>query len=324
MATVTKKGINRTESEKLLNVSKAGHYQNRADKLFTKERESEEDSGLVYIPPVFAQLYLPQRAITSHTWIVENPNFCLTVSTSERRQIPYGCFPRLFLAYISTEIIRKGTIEIDLGNSQAELLNRLGFYNTGRHIELFNRSVADLFSSQFELQIKNPQATKQKKLQGDIYYFKLASRLLLWEHSLDGKKTEWTKKLYINKDFFNYVTRKRGIPINYHRLANLCKSALAMDLYVWLLYRLYILQRSRNQHCLLTFEELKQQFQPNSSQSSFHFKAKFLNCLSMVLPLLPDFQDCILLSDDKKHLMLIKPKKSVEAVLKKDNESTLL
>lgn len=286
--------------------------------------DEDRNSGLTFVPPLFAQLYLPQRAILSHTWTVENPNYRLTISTSEKRQIPYGCFPRLLLAYISTEIIRKGNPEIDLGKSQRELLTRLGFLNTGHYIRLFDQAALDLFSSQIELQIKNPRATSQKEIQGDYLFFKVARRLLLWENQSDGEKKEWTKKLFISQDFFNYVDKARGVPINYLRLSSLNKSALAMDLYVWLLYRLYILQRSRNQHCLLTFEELKQQFQPNSSQSSFHFKAKFLNCLSMVLPLLPDFQDCILLSEDNKHLMLIKPKKSVEAVLKKDNESTLL
>ena len=40
----------------------------------------------------------------------------------------------------------------------------------------------------------------------------------------------------------------------------------------------------------------------------------------MVMPHYTDFYDNVKLSEDGKHLVLTKPKKSVEAILKKDDE----
>ena len=40
----------------------------------------------------------------------------------------------------------------------------------------------------------------------------------------------------------------------------------------------------------------------------------------MVMPHYTDFYDNVKLSEDRKHLVLTKPRKSVEAVLKKDDE----
>lgn len=297
-------------------------YSQKALDLFSEDEQL--DPNYVFIPPLFAQIYLPHKACKGNTWTVENQNYSFTIISSNRRELPYGCFPRLLLSYICTEIIRKDSPEIDLGKNKTQMMAKLGFKLSGRNSELFSRAALDLFGSQMEICVKGPNAKKSIKtpleeLEGNYFFFNIARSFILWGSSPEdeGSRRSWIEKLTVNESFFEYVRKTRGIPINYTHLSSFTKSSLAMDLYVWLLYRFFILQNSSVSDLCLDFNTLRHQFQPNSTQKLYHFKAKFLNCMNMVLPFLPEFKDNVKLSDDGKAFILTKPTKELSVYLKK-------
>lgn len=307
--------------EKFRENEKADRYRERALTLFALEQELEEGPKIFFWSPLFAQICLPHRKVNGTVWEVESQKYALRISSGF--ELPYGCFPRLLLSYITTQIIKTDSPIISLGKNQNQFFEMLGLEKDGRTIRRFNQQALNLFRSMIEIEIK-PEAgiSDSSGRRGNLFdWIHISDRCVFWENIEATHKKTWLGELQVSSKFFDFVKSKGGIPFNFHRYASLTKSSMAMDLYIWLPYRLFILQQQRHYSVSLQFPLLQKQFDPNSSLSVRDFKIKFLNCLSMVMPHYTDFYDNVKLSEDGKHLVLTKPKKSVEAVLKKDNES---
>ncbi|WP_418304681.1 replication protein RepA [Parasutterella excrementihominis] len=269
--------------------------------------------------PLFAQYCLPHRKVNGSVWEIKNEN--ITLKTASGYEIPYGAYPRLFLSYVTLQIIKTGAPVVSLGKTQNQFLKMLGLGSDGKTIQRFNLQALNLFRSTVEVEINPETRTRATERNGTfLEWIHISDRCNFWEDNEENKK-KWLGELQVNNNFFDFIRSSEGLPFNFHRYASLTKSSMAMDLYIWLPYRLYILQQQRHYSVSLQFPLLQKQFDPNSSLSVRDFKIKFLNCLSMVMPHYTDFYDNVKLSEDGKHLVLTKPKKSVETVLKKDNES---
>lgn len=299
---------------------RADQYKESALAIFALEQELEVGQKLFYWSPLFAQICLPHRKVNGTIWKVESQKYALKMSSGY--ELPYGCFPRLLLSYITTQIIKTETPEINLGENQNQFLEKLGLKKDGRTIQRFNQQALNLFRSTIEIETKPEAGIRDSKGgRGNLFeWIHISDRCTFWENIEENNKRKWLGKLYVNINFFNFVKSNGGIPFNFHRYASLTKSSMAMDLYIWLPYRLFILQQQKQHSVSLQFSLLQQQFDPHSSMELRNFKIKLLNCLSMVMPLYPDFYDNVKLSGDNKKLILTKPKKSVKLVLKKDSE----
>lgn len=270
-----------------------------------------------FCSPLLAQFCLPHRKVTGSIWEVKNEY--VTLKTASGYEIPYGAYPRLLLSYVILQIIKTGSPVISLGKTQNQFLKMLGLGNDGKTIQRFNVLALNLFRSTIEVEMKLRVGKSELERNGTfLEWIHISDHCGFWK---DNKK--WLGELQVNNNFFDFIRSSGGLPFNFHRYASLTKSSMAMDLYIWLPYRLFILQQQRQYSVSLQFPLLQKQFDPNSSLSVRDFKIKFLNCLSMVIPHYTDFYDNVKLSDDGKQLVLTKPKKPVEAILMKDNESSL-
>ncbi len=269
--------------------------------------------------PLLAQFCLPPRKVTGSAWAVNNE--FITLKTASNSEIPYGAYPRLLLSYVTLQIIKTDSQVVDLGKTQNQFLKMLDLGCDGKTIQRFNLQALNLFRSIIEIEIKPRSETRTLEGKSTVHeLINISDRCTFWEDNEENSKKKWLGELLINKKFFDFVKSRGGIPFNFHRYASLTRSSMAMDLYIWLPYSLFILQQQRHYSASLKFFQLQQKFDANSSLSRRDFKIKFLNCLSRVLRHYPDFYDNVRLSEDGKHLVLTKPKKSVEAILKKDDD----
>lgn len=269
--------------------------------------------------PLLAQFCLPPRKVTGSAWAVNNE--FITLKTASNSEIPYGAYPRLLLSYVTLQIIKTDSQVVDLGKTQNQFLKMLDLGCDGKTIQRFNLQALNLFRSIIEIEIKPRLETRTLEGKGTVHeLINISDRCTFWEDNEENSKKKWLGELLVNKKFFDFVKSRGGIPFNFHRYASLTRSSMAMDLYIWLPYSLFILQQQRHYSASLKFFQLQQKFDANSSLSRRDFKIKFLNCLSKVLRHYPDFCDNVRLSEDGQHLVLTKPKKSVEGILKKDDD----
>lgn len=269
--------------------------------------------------PLLAQFCLPPRKVTGSAWAVNNE--FITLKTASNSEIPYGAYPRLLLSYVTLQIIKTDSQVVDLGKTQNQFLKMLDLGCDGKTIQRFNLQALNLFRSIIEIEIKPTSETRTLEGKGTVHeLINISDRCTFWEDNEENSKKKWLGELLVNKNFFDFVKSMGGIPFNFRRYASLTRSSMAMDLYIWLPYTLFNLQQQRHYSASLKFFQLQQKFDANSSLSRRDFKIKFLNCFSKVLRHYPDFYDNVKLSEDGKHLVLTKPKKSVEAILKKDDD----
>ena len=62
-----------------------------------------------------------------------NGPFTLYMTVTGGNKLPYGNFPRLILAWVSTEAVRTQNRELVLGKSLADFMRALGVYSTNAH-----------------------------------------------------------------------------------------------------------------------------------------------------------------------------------------------
>ena len=69
----------------------------------------------------------------------------------------------------------------------------------------------------------------------------------------------WDSTLELTQDFYDEIL-KSPVPLNLTALNSLTRSPLAMDIYTWLVYRVFVLKRSGKPFVMIPWAALKEQF----------------------------------------------------------------
>ncbi len=75
---------------------------------------------------ILVQATLPHSRPKTHDFERVNGHYSLHLSAPPSIGLPFGSYPRLVLAWLTTEAVRKKTPEIRLGPSFSEFMHRLG------------------------------------------------------------------------------------------------------------------------------------------------------------------------------------------------------
>lgn len=173
------------------------------------------------------------------------------MKTQKSFGVPYGVYPRLLLAFITTEVKKKKSPKIKLGKSLSEFMGKLGLEPSGGrwgNITPLKNQMDRLFNSRILIQeFKDERDTPSK-----------SSNLQLIESSNEdddgwNKQLTWWKKTHPNQEvlFDNEITlsdkffeelSSNPVPIDLDILGSIRKSPLAIDLYLFLTYRTFTLR----------------------------------------------------------------------------------
>lgn len=243
----------------------------------------------------------------------------LTVApTSPKHGIPYGSIPRIIMAWLCTEVIlNKDRIQLDrtisLGNSQAEFLEKLRMHNNGHDIRRFKEQSLRLFNSVISVECTSDS-------QGD-----LSKRLLItdqtnvfWHPNTTGQRGLWESTLLLSEGFCKEVIAA-PVPIKMRVYHSLSKSPMAMDIYTWLTYRMFVLRRSGKPFVYVPWVGLMAQMGSNYGNKStitdeikktderqwlYSFKSNFKKRLREVLIFYPEAKDHI---EDTGNMLKLTP-----------------
>ena len=241
------------------------HHFTLADQVDQLVKASEADADLGFMARTMALCALPRTNPGDRLQYVRvNGPYTLVMSAGGLHKLPYDNLPRLILAWVSTEAVRTKSREIVLGKSFSEFMRSLGIYSGGGRNRTRLRNQMDrLFNAHVRL-IHEHEHGEQ------FVSSAIADRGEFWwderkpdEYSLFDSKIELGEKL------FNEIIQ-HPVPLDMNILAALKRSALGLDLYLWLNYRIFALRAP----LWLSWPTLYRQFGVDPAKASDQFTVR--------------------------------------------------
>lgn len=184
-------------------------------------------------------------------WSRKNGNLTLAIQpgvnirTGTSYGIPYGSIPRLLICFVTSEATTKKTRRIELGHNMADFMRAVGLNPyTGRGIRgdaaRLKQQMARFFHARFSFLYERETATQGASDQRDML---VADRHVdWWDKSNPLQSNLWGSFIELSERFYEAITAA-PVPLDVRALKALKRSPLAIDLYVWLTYEAYRVQR---------------------------------------------------------------------------------
>ena len=213
------------------------HHWTRNDQLdaLLKARDGEPDTG--FMMRLLALCTLPRtNPGDRQQYRRVNGPFTLYLIAGGGSKLPYGTLPRLLLAWVCTEAVRTQSRTLVLGRSLSEFMRQLGLNPSGGskrgdRTRLQNQ-MERLFHASVELSHRDE--TREQFI---------ASRIadrgeFWWNPRRPDDPVLWESKIELGEKFFAEIIGS-PVPLDLRILRAMRRSALGLDLYLWLTYRLF-------------------------------------------------------------------------------------
>jgi hypothetical protein len=190
--------------------------------------------------------------------------------------LPWGTKPRLILAHLNAEALRRDSPLIEIESSLTAFVKRIRGFQQGREIRMFKHQLSALSTAVIRLAMVQGSHTRQVNTH-------LISSFDLWLEKDERQRVLWPSTIQLSLDYFESL-RDHAVPLPEADLAALAHSAAALDLFAWLAQRLYRIH-SRTP-AFIAWATLKEQFGPDYGRMD-HFKTFFRRTLKQVLARYP-------------------------------------
>lgn len=270
------------------------------DSLAVEQEDAKKANAVGYMARTLAQATLPHadpKIPLGQLYSRDTGRLTMTIApTSRRHGIPYGSVPRVILAWVCTETVYTQDRVLSLGHSQAEFLEKIGMRNNGHDIARFRDQALRLFKAVISVEYVNEQEGED-----DSSRLQISDRSrVFWHPTRADQRALWDSTLELSQGFAEEILAA-PVPIDMRVFHALKKSPMAMDIYTWLTYRMFVLQRSGKPFVFIPWLSLKMQFgagYADTTQGLYDFKINFKKRLREVLAFYPEARECI--EDDKK------------------------
>lgn len=188
--------------------------------------------------------------------------------------VPYGAMARLALTCISTLSLRHRSREVDVGRHAATFLSMLGYDLQGHRYRMLRRQMHSLAACRLQIGFQGRTVNSLPIRQFDA-----------WQPRCLGSASRWPGLLVLSAEFYAELI-EHSVPLDGRALARLKGSALALDVYTWLAYRLH---RIQGQAVEVPWATLMRQFahEPSGTHAAETFRRGFLHALHKVLMVYP-------------------------------------
>ena len=193
--------------------------------------------------------------------------------------VPYGSRARLILLYLQTRALRSSCREVELGRSMREWLQRMGIPHAGKSYAEVRDQASRLSTCKLTFYYAAAKGriglTNERIVDGGLM-------MLDEEASNDQQETSFVEGVRLGESFYSALKR-HPVPIWEPALQHIQNNSMALDLYVWLAYRLHILQKPTSVH----WGALHGQFGAGF-KAQRHFRPTFGSNLRLALATYPD------------------------------------
>ena len=222
-----------------------------ADQVNQLVSASEADPDLGFMARLMALCSLPRSNPGNRKEYKRgNGPFTLYMQSGPGNKLPFGNYPRLLLAWVSTEAVRTQSRVLVLGDSLSEFMRTLGVYSSdGKAYTRLRNQMDRLFNASVSLIYKDEcgKATVNAMIADSTAFW--------WNPKRLGQPSLWESKIELSEKFFNEIIH-HPVPIDMNTLTALKRSSLGLDLYLWLVYRTFALRAPQP----ITWRQVYQQF----------------------------------------------------------------
>ena len=250
----------------------------------------DTDQRLSYLLPSFINLSLPNTRSTSEVWVRTNGDQQVAISAgygvgphAGKGFIPYGKYARAALLFICTEAVRTGNPVISISETYRGFMKQLGLpWNRESAAEAV-RQMQALAACTITLTTSGISDAGDTEVDIDRFVISFRDHMVF---SATGELSGNTpSSIELSPQFMKVLAENGRVPIRTDAWLHLVQhfnSAMTLDIYTWLAYRLYNLKHPS----YISWEQLYQQF---GSQSAMKvFKVRFRQALASAMSVYPE------------------------------------
>lgn len=221
-----------------------------------------------------------------------NGDMTLTMMASEG--LPYGVYPRLIMAWLTREAIRRHkrmpteeARRIPLGHTLTNFMRQMGIAHTGG-----KNGTAGRLREQLRRLFSTAISVKWTTTTGPASHISMENAViadkaeLWWDTSSPDQITLEESSVTLSDDFFRSLVQS-PVPLNVETLRHIRRSPLAIDLYCWLTYRMSYLKTPT----VVTWDQLRGQFgagYPDTISGRKNWRRKVRSAMAMIQEAWPE------------------------------------
>lgn len=217
----------------------------------------------------------------------------VTVTMYSRHGLPYGTYPRLLMMWLTREAIRRRDLPIEearvipLSGSLSSFMRDVGIKTTsgGKRgtITTLRKQMKSLFSTVIG---RDFDGYAHDRGLVDLDNELIAESAHIWWDPQPEDEIEFGGHITLSEAFYRDLI-SAIVPLDAAIVGKLRRSALALDMYTWLTYRMSYLRRIT----VVTWDQLRGQLgvgYPDTPQGRQDFKKKIRAALARVVEAWPD------------------------------------
>ncbi|MDA8250392.1 MAG: replication protein RepA [Rhodospirillales bacterium] len=242
---------------------------------------AEESERLGITHSGFCLTALPYKDCKQPLWRKEGHKVTLLVESGRDRNedyigIPYGAKARVQLLYLQTRAIQTNNPVVELGGSLHEFLRRVGISVGGSQYAEIRKQARRI--SACRLTFLEEDEVSEKRSNGAF-----VENAIHFKEKNDARQgTLWQDTVELNGTFFKKL-KEHPVPVWEPALRQIIDLPVAIDIYIWLAYRLHAIDAPTS----ISWLSLHQQF-GGSYKAVRQFRPEFLRNLTFALAVYPE------------------------------------
>lgn len=273
--------------------------------------DAKQAGALGFMARALVMATMPYKDPKTDAFTRKNGEFRLRIVAGYEGGIPFGIYPRLLLAWVTTEAVRNQSPVIKLGDSLRVFLRDVmevrsssgGSRGTATRVsEQMKRLFGSLITAQYtgpnlgngskSFKLRNVMIADDLDIDGEDWTLdeNNGADNALWRPQDQNEAGKWQSTVRLSQNFFQECI-DRPVPIDLRAYKSLRGSPLAMDVYNWLTYRMsYTERRTRPIPWVSLMLQLGSNYRTNPSQAERDFRKAFLKALNTVKLVYPQAQ----------------------------------
>jgi len=242
---------------------------------------AEESDRLGITHSGFCLTALPYKDPKASLWRKDGHQITLLVESGRDKDeqfigVPYGAKARVQLLYLQTRAIQTNSPVVELGGSMHEFLKRVGISVGGSQYAEIRKQARRISACRLTFIEDNDVA----EIRNNGAFVENA---IMYKEQADTRQgTLWQDTVELNGTFFKKL-KEHPVPVWEPALRQIIDLPVAIDLYIWLAYRLHVLKKATP----ISWLSLHQQF-GSSYKNMRQFKPEFLRNLTFALAVYAD------------------------------------
>ena len=211
------------------------------------------------------------------TLLVEPGRLQTTAGNIKLYGVPYGARARMILLYLQTQAVRTNSPEVALGRSMRDWMERLGLAVGGETARGLREQAARISACTLKFFWEGEENTPRGFKRGAI-----VDSGLQFAGADSAQGSLWDEKVVLDPVFYRTL-RDHPVPLQEAAIKQLRERSMALDIYVWLAWRLHTL----NKPTPITWAAMHTQFGAGFDKL-FHFKPRFSEALAAAVAAYPE------------------------------------